>query len=155
EPTQDGRVMHPCLEATMPSTLSVTAEHKHGLNFEVQCRGHRFNTDYPLAPEDPGLGQRPLEVLLSSLATCVGGTLALLLRKRGMDFSRLGVAASAERQDQHPTLFTRIDLLVLVSGVGLEGRSVQLLWDESGEKICPVAAMLRPAVPITVTCKVL
>ena len=77
------------------------------------------------------------------------------LRKRGMDFSRLGVAASAERQDQHPTLFTRIDLLVLVSGVGLEGRSVQLLWDESGEKICPVAAMLRPAVPITVTCKVL
>jgi uncharacterized OsmC-like protein len=139
----------------MPSTLSVTAEHKHGLNFEVQSRGHGFQTDYPLVPDDPGLGQRPLEVLLSSLATCVGGTLAVLLKKRGLEFSRLGVAASAERQDQHPTVFTRIDLLVLVSGVGLDTRAVQLLWDEAGEKTCPVAAMMRPAVPITVTCRVL
>jgi uncharacterized OsmC-like protein len=139
----------------MPSTLAVTAEHKHGLNFEVQCRGHRLETDYPLATEDPGLGLRPLELLLSSLSACVGGTLAILLRTRGMDFSRLGVVASADRLDQHPTLFSRIDLLVLVSGVGLEGRTVQVLWDEHGEKICPVAAMLRPTVPITITCKIL
>ena len=119
-----------------------------GLRFVATAGSHSVTTDYPLKPDDADAGQRPLEMLLASLASCAGGALLVLLRRGGHAVGGLTVRARGRRRSEHPTVFTEIALEFVVCG-NLDGSVVAEALAQSESRICPVWAMLKPTTPIT------
>ena len=137
----------------MPSELTVRAAHRGGMKFEAEAGGHRVVLDYPLQP-GPSAGMKPLEMLLSSLAGCIGSTLALLLGRMKQPLQGLEVAVRASRRDEHPTVLTKIDMEFVLRGPGLDPAAVQRALTQSEEKLCPVWAMLKGGTPISATFRI-
>ena len=131
----------------MSTEYVVEAVHRQGMQFECAVGAHSVMLDYPLKPEDPGAGPRPLEVLLGSLAACLGGTMVALLCRAGQSFDSLTVRARGRRRAEHPTVFTEIGLELVLRG-GVDGEVVKRCLSQAEEQICPVWAMLRPGTPI-------
>jgi putative redox protein len=127
---------------------SVEAVHQEGLRFVATAGSHSVTTDYPLKADDVGAGQRPLEMLLASLASCAGGALVVLLRRGGHRVGGLTVRARGVRRSEHPTVFTEIALEFVVCG-NLERSVVAEALEQSEARVCPVWAMLKPATPIS------
>ena len=130
--------------------MEYTAEavHQQGLRFVVTNGPHSVTTDYPLKPDDPGVGPRPLEMLLGSLASCAGGALMALLRRAGQPVGGLKVSARGQRRAEHPTVFTEIALEFVVTGP-VDSAAVAKALEQSEASICPIWAMLKPATPIS------
>ncbi len=126
---------------------TVEAVQQQGMQFVVTVGPHSVTMDYPLKPDDPGAGPRPLEMLLGSLASCAGGTLVALLRRMGQSMSGLKVTARGQRRAEHPTVFTEIALEVTVRGC-VEEAAVAKAMHLAEAEICPVWAMLKPSTPI-------
>lgn len=61
---------------------TVEAVRQQAMEFVVTAGSHSVTMDYPLKPDEPGAGPRPLEMLLGSLASCAGGSMVALLRRR-------------------------------------------------------------------------
>lgn len=127
---------------------TVEAVHREGLQFVATAGPHSVTTDYPLKPDDVSAGQRPLELLLASLASCAGGALMVLLRRGGHPVAGLTVRARGQRRSEHPTVFTQIALEFVVRG-SLGESAVAEALEQSEAQICPVWAMLKPTTPIT------
>jgi putative redox protein len=127
---------------------TVEAVQRQGMQFVVTAGPHTVMTDYPLKPDDAGAGPRPLEMLLGSLASCAGGSLAALLRRAGEPVRGLRVIARGRRRAEHPTVFTEISLEFVVCG-RVEPSSVAKAVEQAEASICPVWAMLKPTTPIT------
>lgn len=65
--------------------------------------------DY-IPPHGDGKGYLPLELLLMSLASCSGATVAFLLRRKGKSVSKVNVSARGIRRDRPPMSFEKIFL---------------------------------------------
>ncbi|HXF82383.1 MAG TPA: OsmC family protein [bacterium] len=96
-----------------------------------------------------GSAPTPMETLLIALAGCTGMDVVGILEKMRAPLRQLTVRVSGERADLHPKVFTRIHVRYEASGPGLTSEQVQRAVRLSQEKYCSVAAMLRPAVPLT------
>jgi putative redox protein len=127
---------------------AVDAVHQRGLEFVVTAGHHTVTTDYPLQPNEEGVGPRPLEMLLGSLASCAGGSMVALLRRAGQQLAGLQVVARGERRSEHPTVFTEISLEFVVRG-SVDPAAVGKAVEQSEALICPVWAMLKAGTPIT------
>ncbi len=132
----------------MPSELTITADYLGGMKLSAGDGEHSVTVDYPLEPGDPVAGLTPLKLLLASLACCAGNTVPLLLARRGMPVSGLRVTARGQRRDEHPSVFTRIDVEFALRGDGLDPDTVERCIALADEKLCPVWAMLRASTPI-------
>ncbi|KAF0144215.1 MAG: hypothetical protein FD156_2031 [Nitrospirae bacterium] len=110
--------------------------------------GHEVQIDYipPFGGDD---GILPMELLLISLAGCSLHTVLFLLRKMGKSTNKFEVHAVGQRQSEHPTVFTSIELLYLLKGDDLDASSVEKAIKLSEETYCPVWAMLKNNVAIT------
>jgi putative redox protein len=134
----------------MPSELTVRAVHQGGMRMIATAGCHSLSMDYPLNGEQ-SVGMKPLEVLLSSLAGCVGSTVALLLQRAKQPVSGVEVVARASRRDEHPTVLTDISMEILVSGTGMQPPVVERVIAAADEKLCPVLAMLKPGTSVRTT----
>jgi putative redox protein len=103
---------------------------------------HEVWIDYipPLGNDD---GFMPLELLLVSLSACSCHTVLFLLRKMGKAVEDMEVRAIGERQDDHPTVFTSIELQFNLKGNNLDAPAVEKAIKMSEETYCPVWAMLK------------
>ncbi|MCU0293102.1 MAG: OsmC family protein [Thermoanaerobaculaceae bacterium] len=127
---------------------TVEAVHQEGLQFVVTAGPHSLTTDYPLDPDASGVGPRPLQMLLGSLAACAGGSLLALLRRGGQTIAGLTVRARGQRRTEHPTVLTQIALEFVVRG-GVDPSVVARAIEQSEAHICPIWAMLKPSTPIS------
>jgi putative redox protein len=133
----------------MPSELVVHAVHLGGMRFKAAAREHSVTIDYPLSADAECVGLTSLELLLSSLATCAGNTLGVVLNRMRQPFAGIEVTARGKRRDEHPTVITNITLEFVVRGAGIEPQTVQRALDIAEDQLCPVWAMLKPGTPIT------
>ena len=127
---------------------TVEAVRRQAMQFVVTAGPHSVTTDYPLMPDESGVGLRPLEMLLGSLASCAGGSMVALLRRAGQPMTGLRVTARGQRRAEHPTVFTSMTLEFVVCGP-VDPEAVQKAVEQSEAAICPVWAMLKPGTPIT------
>ena len=97
---------------------------------------------------------RPLELLLVGLCGCTGMDVVSLLRKMHVDFTGLEFRVRAEKSEEHPHVFTRIDLEYVVSGRDVDADKVRRAIDLSQEKYCSVSAMLKRACPVNYTVRI-
>lgn len=136
----------------MPDALTVTVELTNDkLQFAAVARDNpAIHSDY-IPPLGDGQGYLPLEIMLVSLATCAGGTVASLLRKMHKTVCGLTVSARGERRDQHPLSFCRIDLDFCLASPDAGKAEMQRALQLSEETYCPVWAMIKGNVEVHCT----
>ena len=137
----------------MPTELVIHADYQGGMKVAAGDGQHTVTMDYPLEPGQPVAGLTPLKLLLASLTGCIGNTVPMLLAKRGQPVRSLQVTAKGQRRDEHPTVFTRIDVEFVLHG-DLDPEVVEHCIALADEKLCPVWAMLRPATPIVTSYRI-
>ena len=100
-------------------------------------------------PLGEGEGHSPMELALMSLCACSGQTVMSLLVKMQQRVRSFSVAASGERRDEHPQVFTSIRLEFQVAGESLDLEKIRKAVRLTEEKYCPVWAMLKSGVRIS------
>lgn len=121
--------------------MDAVAEWKDGLSFTAKAG----TGEVELASED---GLSPMEVFLVSLAGCTAMDVISILKKKRQDVSSFRVMAHGDRAEDHPRVYTRIELEYMVKGRGIDPGAVERAVELSETKYCSVMAMVRKAVPI-------
>jgi putative redox protein len=89
----------------------------------------------------PGIG--PMEMLLLGIAGCTGMDIVSILTKKRQKPDKFQVIVRGKRADQHPKVFTEIEVLYELWGGGIETASVEQAIQLSEDKYCSASAMMR------------
>ena len=98
--------------------------------------------------EGDGSATKPLELLLIALGGCTGMDVVPLFKKMRQDVTAVELNITAERSEEHPRVYTRIDLEYVVTGKALEEEKVKRAIELSQEKYCSVSAILKKSCPV-------
>lgn len=107
--------------------------------------GHAIVMDGPPEAGGRNLGVRPMEMLLLGLGGCSNFDVVSILRKSRQAVESCEVFIDAERADEEPKVFTRIQLRFVVKGRGLKDAQVKRAVALSAEKYCSASIMLERA----------
>ena len=101
------------------------------------------------APEigGEGKGMRPMEVLLSALATCSAMDVLHILRKQKEPLERLQLAIEGVRADAVPSPFTRVELVFTAHG-RVDPHKLQRAVGLAVDKYCSVRASMDAAIEV-------
>ncbi len=136
------------LEVTVSST-------NQKLGYTGALRSHPpIPIDY-IPPLGDGQGYTPLEMLLMSLGACSGGTIGLILRKKGKTVSGIKVNVKGSRREQHPTSFKNIHLEFIVTSPDVKDADMQKSIKLAEESVCPVWAMVKGNAEISTEFKII
>jgi len=102
--------------------------------------------DVPLGT-DPGVGGdddglRPMELIGIGLAGCTAMDVISILNKKKQKVSKFEVLVHAETANEHPKVFTRIEIEYIVSGENIDRSAVERAVELSETKYCPAQAMI-------------
>ena len=84
-----------------------------------------------------GRGMRPMELLLSAIASCSAMDVVHILRKQQEPLTELEVHSEAERKDATPSPFTKVHLRFVAHG-GVDAHKLERAVKLSVEKYCSV-----------------
>ena len=107
------------------------------------------NHSVVLSSSDEGVGVKPSDMLLISLASCCAVDVVEFLAKKRKPINSMEIAITAEQDEDPPWTFRKIHLKCLLSGAGLTEKAVEQAVQLAEEKYCSVAATLRATVEIT------
>jgi putative redox protein len=137
----------------MATELTTCVRLLNDLHFQGSARsGHTVDLDAPASGKDSA-GMTPMELLLISLASCSAMDVAAILRKKRQLVEGLEVRVHGQRQAEHPTVFTNINLEYVVHG-DVDPQALTRAIELSRERYCPIWAMLEPGVRITAASRV-
>ena len=111
--------------------------------------GHTVVMDGP--PEGGGrnLGPRPMDMLLLSMGACSSYDVRSILKKSRQEIINCDVQINAKRAEDHPKIFTDIQLHFTVTGKGLNEKNIERAIQLSAEKYCSASIMLGAMANIT------
>jgi putative redox protein len=87
-------------------------------------------------------GFSPMELILVGLAGCTGMDVIDILRKKRQDVANLVVNVRGTQSDEHPKVYTHIEIEYVVSGRDIDPHAVDRAISLSQTKYCPASAML-------------
>jgi putative redox protein len=89
----------------------------------------------------------PMELFLMSLGGCSGMDVASLLKKMRVNYDKFEIHIDSERAEEHPKVYTRIDVSYKFWGKDLEDSKAKIekAIDSSQDKYCSVSAMIKAA----------
>jgi len=108
-------------------------------------------------PEDFGgsnAGIRPKELILLALAGCTGSDVAVILKKKKINLDGFEMNITAEMQETHPQVYTKINLEYVFYGKNIPKEAVERAIELSLSTYCSVTAMLQKSVEITHTYRI-
>ncbi len=108
----------------------------------VADSGHTVIMDASPAVGGEDRGARPMELILMGLGGCASIDVVMILEKARQQISGCKVEITAERAEQDPKVYTRIDLHFIVTGKDLSADRVSRAIELSSEKYCSVSIML-------------
>ncbi len=132
----------------MPA-VKTTLQWSGGLSFEAELQGHRFTLDGDSRFGGQNRGPRPKPLLLTALGGCTGMDVASLLKKMQMPFDSLAVEVEGEAREEHPQVYTRLNLRYILKGNALDRDKIDKAIGLSLDKYCAIHAMLAKSVPIS------
>ena len=91
------------------------------------------------------VGLRPMEAMLIGVGACSAFDIVTILARSREQVTDCRVDLEAERADDVPAVFTRIDMHFVVEGRGLKETKVRRAVDLSADKYCSASAMMRAA----------
>lgn len=107
--------------------------------------GHTVVMDGPPDHGGENKGVRPMEMLLLGVGGCSSFDVMSILKKRRQDVLDCVVHLEAERADEIPAVFTRINMHFVVTGRDLSEKAVKQAVELSAEKYCSASIMLQKA----------
>jgi putative redox protein len=117
--------------------------------------GHATVMDAPAAYKGEGTGARPLEMFLQALAACTAMDVVSVLQKKRQPFTGLEMEVAAhQREDEFPKIYTEIELVYVVTGVGVSPDAVARAIELSSDKYCSVKGMLGPQVHVSTSFRI-
>lgn len=123
---------------------------KEGMSFTGSADSG-FLVPLDARPEAGGEGQglQPMELFAIGLAGCTAMDVVSILKKKRQDVSALDVSVHVDRAQEHPRVFTRIEIVYRITGSAVDPAAVERAIQLSAEKYCPAQAMLSKSAPIT------
>jgi len=120
-----------------------------GMQFVAESAGHSIVIDG--APGFGGdTGMPPMRLLLLGAAGCSAMDVVHILRNRmHRPLTGLRVEVNAEQAEDHPKVYTRIELKYLIKGRGLREKDVRRAIELSNTKFCSAAIMLGETAQIS------
>ena len=112
-----------------------------------------FDAPIPFGGEESALS--PMENVLASLAACSSIHLISLLNEQGQKVSGYSVEVQAERDEEPPRTFTKIHIHYLIKGSNLNRTVIKKAVETAEGNQWSVGTMLKKAVPITSTFKII
>ena len=95
-------------------------------------------------------GMRPMELLLSAVASCSAmDVVHILVNKQKQPLEGLRIEIEGQRADGVPAPFTSMHLVYIAKGAGVEDSKLQRAVQLAVEKYCSVSETLDDAVKIT------
>jgi uncharacterized OsmC-like protein len=85
-----------------------------GESYRIQARGHDLVVDQPVEAEGGDSGPTPVELFVSSLASCIAYYAGRYLDRHGLSRDGLHVRADYEMADDRPARVTRVRVRVSV-----------------------------------------
>jgi putative redox protein len=120
---------------------------KEGKHFEGASGGHLIEVDAPI-PNGTDIGMNPMQLVLVALASCTGMDVATILGKERIKLLSLSVSANGKQAPEPPTVYTEIELVFKLRGVGLTREAAEHAVHLSEEKYCSVGVMLAKTAQI-------
>jgi putative redox protein len=124
--------------------MTTTTTWKGAHTFESEHDGNRIAVD-----GDKVKGHGPKALLLSGLAGCSGIDVVDILEKMRVEFSDFSMEASAEQTEEHPKVFTGVEITYRMKTNPENEEKVKKAIELSLDKYCGVAAMLRKNSAVT------
>lgn len=107
--------------------------------------GHEVTMDGPPDHGGKNQGPRPMEMMLLGLGGCTSFDVMSILKKSRQDVKDCVAKINAERADEVPSVFTKIDIHFVVSGNKLKDTLVKRAVELSATKYCSASIMLEKA----------
>jgi putative redox protein len=123
----------------MTMIKSARARHEAGMRFEVTTgSGHTLAVDDAEGDSAP----RPAELLLAAQAGCTALDVASILTKKRQSFDSYEVSVTGEqREDRHPHVYRRLDIVHEFEGADLDVAAVRRAIELSATRYCTASAM--------------
>jgi putative redox protein len=100
------------------------------------------------------LGSSPMELLLIGMAGCTAYDVVSILEKKRQSVTGLAVSAQAERAEETPRVYTRIEIEYVVRGRDLKPKAVEDAIRLSKEKYCSASIMLGKTAQISTSYRI-
>jgi putative redox protein len=101
--------------------------------------GFSMRFDNPSGPK----GASPMEVVAMASGACTAMDVIDILRKKRQDVTGFEVNVVGQRTNEHPMVYTEIDLEYVISGRHIDPKAVERAIDLSLTKYCSVNASLK------------
>ncbi len=88
-------------------------------------------------------GPRPMELMLLAIAGCAAMDILAILEKKRVKLQGFEVDVDAERKDEHPQIYTRIELNYTFIGRNIRSEDVERSIELTDEKYCGAIEMVR------------
>ena len=112
--------------------------------------GHTIVLDGPPSQGGRNIGIRPMELVLLGVGGCTSFDVMAILKKGRQAVTGCVAHLDADRADDIPSVFTRIHVHFVVTGLGLKEGQVRRAVELSAEKYCSASIMLgRGGVDLT------
>ena len=132
------------------STKTAYVKQIKGITFAGKTDSNHWVTmDGPENFGGSNAGIRPKEFILLSLAGCTGSDVISILSKKRTPLDDFEINIKADVADEHPQVFTKIDLEYVFYGKNLNVKDIERAIELSQTKYCSVTAMLQKAVEMT------
>jgi putative redox protein len=107
--------------------------------------GHCVVMDGAPAQGGRNIGPRPMELMLMGMGGCASFDVITILKKSRQDVSNCEVHIEADRKDEIPAVFTKINMVFTVTGNNLKDTLVKRAVELSAEKYCSASKMFEDA----------
>jgi putative redox protein len=132
------------------ATKQATVKHIQGVTFMGKTdSNHWVVMDGPEEFGGSNAGTRPKELLLLALGGCTGSDVAVILKKKKINVDGFEIKMTADVQETHPQIFTKINLEYVFYGKDIPKDAIERAIDLSLKTYCSVTAMLQKAMEIT------
>ncbi len=91
----------------------------------------------------------PMEMVLFALGGCTGVDVEVILKKMKVPVERFEIDIQSERADEHPKVYTKIDMTYHFYGKDLPLKKLEKAVKLSKDSYCSVSAMLASTAEIT------
>ena len=100
------------------------------------------------------LGSSPMELLLIGMAGCTAYDVMSILEKKRQSVTGLEVSARAERAEEPPRVYTKIEVEYVLRGREIKPKAVEDAIRLSEEKYCSASIMLGKTAQITTSYRI-
>ncbi|MCG8606890.1 OsmC family protein [bacterium] len=135
--------------------MKATLKQVQGTTFAAKSDSNHWVTIDNSSKEDGSEGASgPMEFVLMGLGGCSAVDVYLILKKMRAELTDLQVNLDAERAEDPPRVFTKVNLEFVLTGRNLKPADVQRAIKLSMDKYCSVAGMISKTAQLEISYKI-